>query len=494
MVRSTISRKARGTVLVTLASLGILAVCPTGHTAGPRPLFQMPVPCGQVWEASTYKGHWNGEEDAIDLAQRDQHGNNISAGEPVLASADGIVDRAYTASNGEHRVFLDHGDGWATHYIHLEEVPPKLAKGDFVAQGEQIGRTWNSGIDNADNEDMHIHYNQVKDGTAVRVSFDGELIDTHMGNKSSYNTYGHGEKLLSRNCSGNSFLQFTQNGQRFEFVTKPGTGDVNIVRLSTDGTDSTNVMSDTWTRGWTHHTPFTLVGGQQHLFSYKSSTGRVRFARFTSGGTSTYGLWEGTWGKSWTHFVPFSRGGYPYFIAYDSLDGSANIERVNGEGSRSSTVSSGTWTTGWTHLVQYDLNSKSYLLLYKGGTGEAKVVQITGSANEIDLTEVWSGTWTRGWTHLVPLVHKGARHLLGYKAASGKVKYMKFASGGQGIQSLAESTWTTGWTTFTPYHVDGHAYVRLYKTGTGSFKSVELNDAGTSMTTRAPATWGPGWA
>ena len=144
--------------------------------------------------------------------------------------------------------------------------------------------------------------------------------------------------------------------------------------------------------------------------------------------------------------------------------------------------------------MQYDLNSKSYLLLYKGGTGEAKVVQITGSANEIDLTEVWSGTWTRGWTHLVPLVHKGARHLLGYKAASGKVKYMKFAPGGQGIQTLAESTWTTGWTTFTPYHVDGHAYVRLYKTGTGSFKSVELNDAGTSMTTRATATWGPGWA
>src|SRR5690606_35608695 len=90
--------------------------------AGPRPHFQMPVPCGQTWHASTYAAHWNGNDDpsgrnAIDLAQRGAQLSNLSEGEPALASAAGTVKKVYTESNGEHRVFLDHGGGWETHYI-----------------------------------------------------------------------------------------------------------------------------------------------------------------------------------------------------------------------------------------------------------------------------------------------------------------------------------------------------------------------------------------
>lgn len=478
----------------------VLSGAADGRAAGPRPLFQLPVPCGQVWEASTYTdnpdtekkdGHWP-DEDSVDLAQRNVDGDNISEGEPVLASADGTVLGVYTASNGEHRVYLDHGDGWVTYYIHLQSLP-NLIKGQAVAQGEQIGRTGASGTAGKTN-DMHIHYTQLKDGKAVRIAFDGKLIDTHAGNEDSYGTYGDGEEITSRNCSNDSILQFNQNGFRYELVYRPGTGAANFVRLNADGSNETLVETEAWTTGWTHLTPFALVGGQQHLFSYKSSTGRVRFERLSSGGAGTVGLSEGTWYKGWTHFVPFSRGGQPYFIAYDSLNGYANIDRINAEGSGSTKISGSTWTKGWTHLVQYDLNAKSYLLLYKGGTGEAKVVEITGSGNTIALTSVWTGTWTRGWTHLVPLKHKGARHLLGYKAGSGKVKYMKLAAGGQGIETLGESTWTTGWTAFTPYFVDGHAYVRAYKSGVGTLKTLRLDTAGTSMSTVATKTWTTGWS
>src|SRR5688572_21270702 len=138
--------------------------------AGPRPAFQMPFACGQTWEASTYDGHWP-DQDSIDLGQWSASDANVSKGEPVLASADGTVLDVFTTSGGEVRVYLDHGGGWVTHYIHLEQVPP-LSKGQRVAQGEQIGRVGNTGT-----EAYHLHYSQLADGAAVRIAFDGALID-----------------------------------------------------------------------------------------------------------------------------------------------------------------------------------------------------------------------------------------------------------------------------------------------------------------------------
>ena len=134
----------------------LLTVClglaaPAAEAAGPRPFFQMPFACGQTWEASTYDGHWP-DQDSIDLGEWDPQDANMSQGEPVLASADGTVLDVFTDGGGDNRVYLDHGDGWVTHYIHLEQVPP-LTKGQHVAQGEQIGRVGNSGT-----EAYHLHY------------------------------------------------------------------------------------------------------------------------------------------------------------------------------------------------------------------------------------------------------------------------------------------------------------------------------------------------
>ena len=122
-------------------------------------------------------GHWP-DEDSIDLASGDD-GDNISEGEPVLASAAGTVSEVFTTDVGTatHRVYIDHGGGWVTHYIHIEVLPP-LSVGDHVDQGEQIGRTFNSGADA-----MHLHYTQLADGQAVRISFNGEPIDTHAGTR-----------------------------------------------------------------------------------------------------------------------------------------------------------------------------------------------------------------------------------------------------------------------------------------------------------------------
>ena len=83
-------------------TMGLTAV--EAWAAGPRPVFQMPVPCGQTWRASTYEAHWNGDQDAIDLAQRDEDQNNLSEGEFAIAAAAGTVSQVYT--NGTGGIFL----------------------------------------------------------------------------------------------------------------------------------------------------------------------------------------------------------------------------------------------------------------------------------------------------------------------------------------------------------------------------------------------------
>ena len=41
---------------------------------------------------------------------------------------------------------------------------------------------------------MHLHYTQLADGAAVRIAFDGTLINTHAGNMASWNTWGTCER------------------------------------------------------------------------------------------------------------------------------------------------------------------------------------------------------------------------------------------------------------------------------------------------------------
>ena len=94
------------------------------------------------------------------------------------------MKKVYTTSKGEHRVFLDHGNGWETHYVHLESVPP-LAVGQKVAQGEVVGRISNSGADG-----MHLHYNQMLDGNLEPIYFNGKAIKTNAENKDTWGTWG----------------------------------------------------------------------------------------------------------------------------------------------------------------------------------------------------------------------------------------------------------------------------------------------------------------
>ena len=117
----------------------------------------------------------------------------------------------------------------------------------------------------------------------MRIAFNGSLINTHAG-QSPYSPWGNGEKLTSLNCPMNSFVQFNHtDGKRYQLAYKPGTGEVDIDRINAGGAGVTGVWGGTWTKGWTHLTPFT-VGGKPHYFAYKSATGEVDFDRVNPGG------------------------------------------------------------------------------------------------------------------------------------------------------------------------------------------------------------------
>lgn len=478
-------RLRRAFALTALTCAGLL-VAPAAQAAGPRPMFQMPVACGQTWEASTYDGHWP-DQDSIDLGEWDAQDNNISKGEPVLAAADGKVLDVFTSSGGDIRVYLDHGDGWVTHYIHLEQVPP-LTKGQSVAQGEQIGRVGNSGT-----EEFHLHFTQLADGKAVRSAFNGSLINTGETNPSSWNTWGNGEKLTSANCPMNSFVNVDQGGNRSLLYYKPGTGKVAIDALKADGKGVTPLWTGTWTKGWTHLTPFRL-GGKPHYIAYKSSTGKVDFDRVNPGGSGVTTIGSGTWSKGWTHFMPFTLGGNPYYVAYNSLYGGANVDRINAAGNGASTLWSGSWGQGWTHLAPFTLGGVQYFIAYKGGTGAVEIDKITGSGNSVSITEVWSGQWSKGWSHLVPVSHAGGVNLLRYKSTTGLASFDKINANGLGTQSLGTAAWTKSWTAFSPFAIDGTAHVLSYKIGSGLADVDKLNAAGTGVSTIWTDWWTTGWA
>ncbi len=166
---------AAGAVAAVLA-LAVLVV-PLLLPPGPRPPFQLPVPCGETWRLGTYPGHDDYDVDLFPSAGE-------AWGRPVLASHAGTVTVAgingslggRTPDNpkgprgrgGGYWVKIDHGGKWETQYLHLLE-PPLVRAGQRVARGEQLGRVGSTGDSGA----PHLHYEQHRGWEKVETWFDG---------------------------------------------------------------------------------------------------------------------------------------------------------------------------------------------------------------------------------------------------------------------------------------------------------------------------------
>jgi murein DD-endopeptidase MepM/ murein hydrolase activator NlpD len=92
--------------------------------------------------------------------KRPHRGTDYAApkGTPVYAAGDGrIVEAGYTRSNGNY-VFIQHGEGFKTHYLHLNKK--RVKRGDRVKQGQVIGTVGSTGAATG----PHLHYEFLVNG------------------------------------------------------------------------------------------------------------------------------------------------------------------------------------------------------------------------------------------------------------------------------------------------------------------------------------------
>ena len=92
--------------------------------------------------------------------QRPHRGTDYAAprGTPVYAAGDGrVIEAGYTRPNGNY-VFIQHGEQFATHYLHLHRL--KVKKGARVKQGDIIGTVGSTGAATG----PHLHYEFLVNG------------------------------------------------------------------------------------------------------------------------------------------------------------------------------------------------------------------------------------------------------------------------------------------------------------------------------------------
>ncbi|MBR5437664.1 MAG: peptidoglycan DD-metalloendopeptidase family protein, partial [Clostridia bacterium] len=87
-----------------------------------------------------------------------------STGVPVVASASGTVVTAYSGWSGYgHTVVINHGNGITTRYAHMQPGSICVRAGQYVYQGQQIGRIGNTG----NSTGPHLHFEVLVNGRKV---------------------------------------------------------------------------------------------------------------------------------------------------------------------------------------------------------------------------------------------------------------------------------------------------------------------------------------
>jgi Peptidase family M23 len=84
-----------------------------------------------------------------------------SRGAPVIATASGTVARVEDGRMWGHRIFINHGHGFATVYAHLGTVDAFAGK--KVKKGDQVGTAGLSGLTTG----VHVHYELWHDGKPI---------------------------------------------------------------------------------------------------------------------------------------------------------------------------------------------------------------------------------------------------------------------------------------------------------------------------------------
>lgn len=126
------------------------------HTAFEKRLLLSSIPSGHPLDEATVTSSFGMREHPVVEGTRLHGGVDFRAaiGTPVRATADGVVEYAgNNPGSGMGRMIkIVHNYGFSTIFAHLSEIDVQV--GQYVAQGEIIARTGNTGLSSA----PHLHY------------------------------------------------------------------------------------------------------------------------------------------------------------------------------------------------------------------------------------------------------------------------------------------------------------------------------------------------
>jgi murein DD-endopeptidase MepM/ murein hydrolase activator NlpD len=95
--------------------------------------------------------------DAIDIM--------AAEGTPVLAAADGQVEKLFNSAQGGITLYVRSPDRrWSYYYAHLQGYAPGIAEGQSVKRGQVLGRVGHTGNANPAGPHLHFAINQMQAG------------------------------------------------------------------------------------------------------------------------------------------------------------------------------------------------------------------------------------------------------------------------------------------------------------------------------------------
>ena len=93
--------------------------------------------------------------DAIDIM--------AAEGTPVVAAADGLVEKIFNSAQGGLTVYVRSNDRrWTYYYAHLQRYAPGLAEGQKVRRGQLLGTVGHTGNANPAGPHLHFAINQMQ--------------------------------------------------------------------------------------------------------------------------------------------------------------------------------------------------------------------------------------------------------------------------------------------------------------------------------------------
>ena len=82
-------------------------------------------------------------------------------GNPIYATRSGVVTQATYGASGGYYVYIDHGDGFTSIYLHMTHYI--VSAGDYVEAGQVIGYCGSTGASTG----PHLHFGLIYNGAYV---------------------------------------------------------------------------------------------------------------------------------------------------------------------------------------------------------------------------------------------------------------------------------------------------------------------------------------